>query len=73
MGNFDMKTREITDADLELASAAGAVGAYVGGILAAEVVAGLAGGGVGGAIAAAFSVGSASDTGSHLEDKVNER
>src|ERR1700761_449629 len=55
MRNFDMKTREITDTDLELVSAAGDFGAAVAGGLAGAIVGSIVGGGVGGVIAAAVS------------------
>ena len=73
MRNFDMKTREITDTDLELVSAAGDFGAAVAGGLAGAIVGSIVGGGVGGVIAAAVSGAAVGDAGSHLEDKVNER
>ena len=73
MSNISMKIEELADGDLESVSAAGTYGGVITAAVAGAVVSGWVGGGVVGAIASAVTGIAVGDTGSHLEDKVNER
>src|SRR6478752_215878 len=73
MSNIDMNMIELTDADLEMVSAAGSDGASVGAVIGFAVgcvYGGIVGGATGAEVGAGIGAIQGGSVGSHLEDKV---